>query len=389
MPLGVLISASTSIGVAAATEGEARGVANVPSINIRAGSSVSYEILGTASEGDVFTVHAKVGDWHRVTLDNQYAYIFSDFLTITEGAPNESHDESDESNGETSSIPIPQMPMPMSSAPQTEADSSGEDVPDFATLLNSIWDVAEEPEPESTASTPAPSNVELPVFENFNLNITNPDIAEAFSRTFVPQDDVYAIVSSPTGLNLRESPSTEADVVTILYPLQTLNVYDIITDWAHVSTLEGYSGYVSTEFITVRSGERQAPPEPNAEKAQQVVDFARQFIGTPYVSGGSDLSMGVDCSGFVFSVMSEFDISLGRSSRDMINSGAPVDRENIAPGDLIFFSANGTVVTHVALYIGDNQFIHSTDTRGLGVSFASLTSDHSQQTYFGARRVIE
>jgi len=46
------------------------------------------------------------------------------------------------------------------------------------------------------------------------------------------------------------------------------------------------------------------------------------------------------------------------------------------------------VVTHVALYIGSDQFIHSTDTRGLGVSFASLTSDHSQRTYFGARRVI-
>ncbi|MCL2617319.1 MAG: C40 family peptidase, partial [Defluviitaleaceae bacterium] len=78
----------------------------------------------------------------------------------------------------------------------------------------------------------------------------------------------------------------------------------------------------------------------------------------------------------------------GRSSRDMFSNGIPVDREYIAPGDLLFFSANGSVVTHVAVYMGEGQFIHSTDTRGLGVSFASLESDHSIRTYFGARRVI-
>ena len=394
-------AASADEGASQEPQNETRGVAIVPRISIRSGSSTSYAIIGTANAGDTFTILARVGDWYRIDYNSQPAYIFSEFLTTATGAvtappPPEPQVPADQSGLQTVPAPLPlpalAPPPPAHTPPLPVEPAPG----GFAVPLTAIWDIIEMPDEEPLAqpeaiqpATPQPSvaaNVDLPSFANFNFNLANLDIPEF---GVVPQANVYAIVNSSTGLNLRESQSTDSGIITILYPLQTLNVYEVLADWVRVSNSAGLRGYVSYEFITVRSGERQAPPEHNPYMAQQIIDFARQFIGTPYMFGGSDLTTGVDCSGFVFSVLNEFGISLGRSSRDMINNGIPVDRENIAPGDLIFFSSNGTVVTHVALYMGSGQFIHSTDTRGLGVSIASLSSDHSQRTYFGARRVIE
>jgi len=351
--------------------GQLRGTANYTSVNIRSGSSTTSDIIGVASEGDTFTILVNVDGWYRISYNSQPAYIFGEFLTIEavseEAAQNVAQPESAE----------------LASTSQEFGDNAMPS--DFAALLASVMYVVYIAEESTEVAALAHENT------NENNYIESAMAQDnAIERTFNPQSNVHAIVSSSTGLNLREHPTTESASITILHPAQSLNIYDIFSDWAHVSTMDGLKrGYVNVEFITVRTGNRQAPPEPNAEKAQQIIYFARMFIGTPYRFGGTDLQTGVDCSGFIFSIMREFGITLGRSSRDMINNGIPIEREDIAPGDLLFFSANGTVVTHVALYMGNNQFIHSTDTRGLGVSFASLTSEHSLRTFFGARRVIQ
>ena len=337
----------------------------VRSANIRAGNSTAYEVVGTANEGDVFPVLANVDGWYKITYNSQTAYIYGEFLSVEADLQ-----ESAQQVSPAETVVAGYMPEEL----------THDNMPsDFAALLASVWDAAEEVIEDNLTES-----------QENNYEPTAPAPIINTDRTFNPQSNVHAVVSSSTGLNLRTSPTTESEAITILHPMQSLNVYDIFSDWARVSTMDGRnSGYVNVEFITIRTGSRQAPPPANYEKAQQIIYFARMFIGTPYLFGGTDLQSGVDCSGFIFSVMREFGITLGRSSRDMINNGIPIEREDIAPGDLLFFSANGTVVTHVALYMGNNQFIHSTDTRGLGVSFASLTSDHSQRTYFGARRVIK
>ena len=357
VPLGVVVSLSTSISVNAMVDAQdvAMGVINAPNINIRAGDSTGTEVLIIAEEGDAFPVLARVGDWYRIKLDSRYAYIFSDFLDV-------------------------QLPQ-------------DEDIPeDMSALLASFWDSPysqDQPQAAQTSEALMPE-VLLPSFDNFSFGIIDTEAPDVLDKIAAPRPSAFAVIDSPMGLNLRVRSTVDSDSLTILYPMQTLNVYSIVEDWARVSTLDGrFLGYVNTEFITLRQGDRQTPPALDQEKAEEIISFARQFIGTPYLFGGADLTSGVDCSGFVFSVMGEFGIQLGRSSRDMFNNGIPIDREEIKPGDLIFFSANGSVVTHVALYMGDGQFIHSTDTLGLGVSFASLTSDHSQQTYFGARRVVK
>ena len=105
-------------------------------------------------------------------------------------------------------------------------------------------------------------------------------------------------------------------------------------------------------------------------KGQQVVDYALQFIGTPYVSGGNNLNSGVDCSGFTQQVYKHFGINLERSSRSQYSTnGVSVTKEELQPGDLVFYGYGS--VNHVAIYIGDGKIVHS-PTPGQTVCTAPL-----------------
>ena len=107
----------------------------------------------------------------------------------------------------------------------------------------------------------------------------------------------------------------------------------------------------------------QPAPPPISEADQlrlQICDYAKQFIGNPYILGGSDLLHGTDCSGFVMRVFQQFGISTTRTSRSQAAAGTPiaVDLKTLRPGDLLFYDTNGTI-THVALYIGNGQIVHA------------------------------
>lgn len=102
---------------------------------------------------------------------------------------------------------------------------------------------------------------------------------------------------------------------------------------------------------------------------QPVVDYAMQFVGNPYVYGGSSLTEGTDCSGFTMSVYANFGYSLPHSSAIQATRGTEVDLAAVSPGDLVFYKNGGTTIGHVALYIGNGQVVHaSTSKTGIIVS---------------------
>ena len=102
---------------------------------------------------------------------------------------------------------------------------------------------------------------------------------------------------------------------------------------------------------------------------EKIVDFALQFVGNPYVWGGTSLTGGADCSGFVLSVLSEFGYSLPRVAVDQYNASTKKDISALEPGDLVFY---GSGITHVALYIGDGQIVHAANSR-LGIIVSDIT----------------
>lgn len=215
-----------------------------------------------------------------------------------------------------------------------------------------------------------------------------------------------------TTLKVRTEPSLEASVLGLVPLDDDLVVLDEVEGWVKVDVEEGI-GWVSTdyvklhtEFVQAESKEeearRLAKEEAERKKARQaaaakaakaqtnsapqasapqtaavaeggsemgtaVAEYALQFVGNPYVYGGSSLTNGTDCSGFVMSVYANFGVSLPHSSSADRSQGYAVDGlENAQPGDLICYSG------HVALYIGNGQIVHaSTSKTGIIVSNAS------------------
>lgn len=99
-----------------------------------------------------------------------------------------------------------------------------------------------------------------------------------------------------------------------------------------------------------------------------IVAYAKQFLGNPYVYGGTSLTNGADCSGFTQSVFAHFGITIGRSSRDQAAKGKEISMSAIQPGDLLFY-ASGSYINHVAIYIGDGKIIHSSNpTTGITIT---------------------
>lgn len=119
--------------------------------------------------------------------------------------------------------------------------------------------------------------------------------------------------------------------------------------------------------------------------AQQIIATAKQYIGVPYVWGGSTPS-GFDCSGFVQYVFRTHNISLPRTSKEQFTVGSWVSKSNLQPGDLVFFNTSGSGVSHLGIYIGDNQFIHASSSHGVMIS--SLSNTYWAPRYYGARRVL-
>ena len=121
-------------------------------------------------------------------------------------------------------------------------------------------------------------------------------------------------------------------------------------------------------------------------KRQELVNFALQFEGNPYVYGGTSLTNGADCSGFVMSVFANFGYSLPRVAADQCAASTKKDVSQIEPGDLVFYGDGGSI-DHVALYIGGGQVVHASNSapypRG-GIKISNV----NYRTPICARRII-
>ena len=125
--------------------------------------------------------------------------------------------------------------------------------------------------------------------------------------------------------------------------------------------------------------------------ADSILERGKALIGTRYRFGGTSTSSGFDCSGFIgYLFKEEAGMSLPRSSREMINIDAPqIKRHDLKPGDLLFFSTAGRGrVSHAGIYLGDDQFIHSSSRRSGGVRVDSLDDAYWSRTFIEAKRAL-
>ncbi len=134
------------------------------------------------------------------------------------------------------------------------------------------------------------------------------------------------------------------------------------------STSTGSSTGTSGSYQSTQNGPGSAVYDSAVRTA--IVAYAKQFLGNPYVYGGTSLTNGADCSGFTMRIFEHFGVSTGRTSRDQASNGKQISLSEIQPGDLLFY-ASGKTINHVALYIGDGKIIHaSTSKTGIIISNA-------------------
>ena len=135
-------------------------------------------------------------------------------------------------------------------------------------------------------------------------------------------------------------------------------------------------GAPTTETTTVASS-----PDLTSATRTAIVAYAKQFLGNPYVYGGTSLTTGADCSGFTMRIFEHFGIDTGRSSRDQAAKGKEIAISDIQPGDLLFY-ASGDYINHVALYIGGGQIIHASNSKtGIIISTAYYRTPYKAVTF--------
>lgn len=232
-------------------------------------------------------------------------------------------------------------------------------------------------------------------------------------------DMAFANVTS--FLYVRSEPTKESEYVGKLYPGYAAKITGPVGEWTAVESGD-VTGYVKTEYILTgaeaqtyaenlvteaqqegreeaftyavsREAEEAQIAQETQEDTQQtetaevsaqtaatgqaIVDYACQFIGNPYVWGGTSLTDGADCSGFVQSVFAHFGISLPRTTYEQIYSGVEVSYDQAMPGDLICYDG------HIGIYVGNGQIVNAQNPeQGIGISPATYT------TILSVRRIV-
>ena len=195
-------------------------------------------------------------------------------------------------------------------------------------------------------------------------------------------------VCNSGGLRVREEPSTESPVITLVAEGEELEVVEQLDGWVKIM-LDDEEAYVSADYVNIAKKLDRAVTQTEliygkgvSDVRVDLVDYAKQFLGNPYVWGGTSLTNGADCSGFVQSIFKNYGVSLPRTSSAQSTVGTKVSLSEAQPGDLVFYAKNGRV-NHVAIYIGNGQVIHASNARtGIKISNASY------RTPYAVKRVL-
>jgi cell wall-associated NlpC family hydrolase len=207
-----------------------------------------------------------------------------------------------------------------------------------------------------------------------------------------------SIVNVSYAVNVRQGAGLNTDVLTTLHNGKNVKVIGKQGEWYKVQ-VDGITGYIYQEYISINktvnkdthtssltnktinkdtsnSTNKTINKDTSSSTgvtAQQVLAYAYQFEGYPYVWGGSSPSTGFDCSGFVQYVYAHFGINLPRTTFEQVNCGTPVSLNNIKPGDLVFEFGSSEGPNHVGIYIGNGQMIDAAGV-GQGVTISKLYS---------------
>ena len=363
-----LIAAAIAASFTQPVKAETVVVVQNDGVNVRAGASTDSEILATFNKDQSVTALEVTADWvkfeHTIAANKIMAYISTKYVVATKMDATVTDDNVNvRSQSNTSSAVLGKM---YANAPIVVTGVQS----DFYSFIYNG----------------ATAYIHSDYVSVSNAALLPGAVAGAVAADLAADVVLYATVTSTNGINLRAESSLDGAIVSKIAHNEIVDVTEILANgWVAVS-YGGKTGFVSSEFVNITLGVK-----PNRSIGLDVVDYAKKFLGVRYVYGGTNLKSGVDCSGYTMSIYKNFGITLNRTSRDQSRNGVAVGRNELRPGDLVFFDTNGSnngAISHVGIYIGDGKFIHASSGRENCVKIDVITEGTYYRQFVCARRVI-
>ena len=319
-------------------------VVNAEALNVRATPSEESTVIDVASQSDELEVVDTSGEWTTVALGNDvYGFIHPDYCEYKTYYPTAVTLEEEAAAKAEADRQAAEQPV-------EEDGSYAEDTsPADATYTDETpaTDVA------YTDETPATDTAYVDETPETDASYTEAPETE-IPETDAPYTEAPETEAPETDAPYTEAPETEAPETEAPYTEAP-------------ETDAPYTEAPETDAPYTEAPETEAPAS-DSSVGQEIANYAVQFVGNPYVYGGTSLTNGADCSGFTQSVMANFGIYIARTAADQSYGGTSVSISDIQPGDLLFYSDGGGI-SHVALYIGGGQIVHAaTESQGIIIS---------------------
>lgn len=347
------------------------------SVNFRSAPNTSSTSYGELKNGTKVNVVGVSSGWYKVTYNGKTGYIHPDYITLAS------------SSAGTAIAPSNTVTSTTGTAGTVKCSSSV----NLRSEANTSSSILAELKNGTAVTVVSTANGWCKVNCSGKTGYIKQDYVSTTglaSNNTSASTGTAAVVKCSSTVNFRSAASTSSTVLGELKNGTAITVLSTSNGWSKVS-YAGTTGYISADYlVTASSGTAITPSNTAASvsisaKRQSVLNYAAQFLGVPYVYGGSTPS-GFDCSGFTSYVFKNTVGSIPRVAQAQYDATTRVSRDDLLPGDLVFFGSSTSSISHVGIYVGSNQFIHAPST-GDVVKYSSLTGSYATR-YQGAGRVI-
>ena len=347
------------------------------SVNFRSAPNTSSTSYGELKNGTKVNVVGVSSGWYKVTYNGKTGYIHPDYITLAS------------SSAGTAIAPSNTVTSTTGTAGTVKCSSSV----NLRSEANTSSSILAELKNGTAVTVVSTANGWCKVNCSGKTGYIKQEYVSttgAASNNTSASTGTAAVVKCSSTVNFRSAASTSSTILGELKNGTAITVLSTSNGWSKVS-YAGKTGYISADYlVTASSGTAISPSNTAASvsisaKRQSVLNYAAQFLGVPYVYGGSTPS-GFDCSGFTSYVFKNTVGSIPRVAQAQYDATTRVSRDDLLPGDLVFFGSSTSSISHVGIYVGSNQFIHAPST-GDVVKYSSLTGSYATR-YQGAGRVI-
>ena len=329
-------------------------VANIDSfLNIRTEPSEEAEVVGKFYRGNVGTVVEKGDEWSVVASGNAYGYVHNDYLLFGEAAEAYIENNCDQ----VAKVATETLNVRADKSTESEILTLTDEGSTFTILGNDNGWVTVALDEEQVGYVSS-DYVYIDYVYETAVTIEEEQAAIAAAEAEAAAAAAAAQAEAEAAAQQQQAATQTTTQATTQTPATT---QEATTEAPKKEAVTNTDVQVSDEDTSKETVEEQS----GSSTGQAIANYAVQFVGNPYVYGGTSLTNGADCSGFVQSVYKHFGYSLPRTAASQAGAGRQVSVDNLQPGDLLFYHGYG----HVAIYIGGGQVVHASNKKtGIKIS---------------------